>query len=491
VSAAAPTSGARLRALLAAGVAARRDAWPIGPMIVHGSLAAGLALLVNDALGPFAYALWALSIHAALVGVPLLGDLGVLVRSDPAAPWIRAQPVRGRELALARLVVGGALVGLLAFAGLAPFALFAPHAMGPGARAALVVLGLAQVLFVGGALLALESASERIGRGLVLGVQSALVLGSALGLLLAPRLVPALRALDGPSDALRAWPPAWFAAPFAAGELTPGWRLAAPAALLAGLAALGALPGAPAAERTRRRGDLVGRLVAPLRALATRLWVRPGPERAVFELVCDALPLERELALRVLPLLALPLVFMALAAGAPPGIEREGLAALGLFAPGIGLPALVAHLPLSASASARWLLAVSPARDEEVREGALAALAVRWLAPLLVLLGVVAGVIVGPMRALAIWPPAALVALLVLRFAHARLSEEPPLSVPPDELRVRLDWTGSLLGLGVALALLALLAARYIRSPLEGLVAALPFLLIDRLLARRSRPSHP
>ena len=116
---------------------------PVAPLVVHGSVAAALALLVGDSLPPYAYALFMLSLALGLIALPLLGDFGFLLRADPAREWIEAQPVRAIELRLARTMILLVLVMTLAGAALLPIAVFAPSSMGVGARVALFAAGLA------------------------------------------------------------------------------------------------------------------------------------------------------------------------------------------------------------------------------------------------------------------------------------------------------------------------------------------------------------
>ena len=71
---------------------------PVAPILLQTSLAGALCLLARPELGPYGYAVFALSIPFALTALPLLGELGPLLLADPAAEWVGAQPVRAIEL---------------------------------------------------------------------------------------------------------------------------------------------------------------------------------------------------------------------------------------------------------------------------------------------------------------------------------------------------------------------------------------------------------
>ena len=82
-----------------------------------------------DHLPAYGYAVFALSIPLALTSIPLLGELGPLLRADPAQEWIAAQPVRPIELRASRVLCICILVGSLALASLLPAALIADDAL--------------------------------------------------------------------------------------------------------------------------------------------------------------------------------------------------------------------------------------------------------------------------------------------------------------------------------------------------------------------------
>ena len=75
---------------------------PFAALLIPISLSGVLALIIRDHVTPFAFSLCALTLSAALVAIPLLGELGYLLRADPSSEWIEAQPIKPRELRAAR-----------------------------------------------------------------------------------------------------------------------------------------------------------------------------------------------------------------------------------------------------------------------------------------------------------------------------------------------------------------------------------------------------
>lgn len=469
-----------------------RGSLPVAPLILPAAISAALCALVSDALPPFAYALFALCLAAALLAVPLLGELGWLLRSDEAEEWISAQPVRPAELRLARTLHLLILVWALAFAALLPAAILAPEAITAGERVLFLPLGIGLATLLAATLLAAQSLLGGRAEGLLIAFQTVIATGATVGLVVLIRLVPVLRELPDPqsagSPAIWALAPTWFAAPFAEGATTPGsWLVPAAAFLLAVLALL--LIPAPA-PRKRRGGELfLAVLLRPIRAVATRFWVR-REERAAFDLVYDALPREREFVLRAYPMLGIPLAFLAAASGAEEGGGgggRADLLALLMFSAGIYLPVLLTQVPGSASHAAKWLHETSPVAESAIAAGVIKALAIRFLVPLyatLVLLAAFLGLFDLAAR-LAI--PGALASLATLRITYPICVSERPLSVAPDRLRVNPDWFTPLAVIGIVLALLAGFANRLADSPVAvgGLIGAL--LVVEVLLARQTR----
>lgn len=452
---------------------------PFAALLSQGALVAGLCLVVRDELGPWGYALFALSAAAALVALTLLGEFGSLLVADPASEWSETLPARDWER---RAAHGGAVLFLLAsltLGLLTPAALLAPSSMDLGMRLSLIVAGLGQALTLGAALLVVQVLlGERI-QGLLLLLQTGLVVGAVSGLLMAPAVAPAILQLEaGELDgfsALGNFPPAWFAAAVSPGPV----ELTLPAApwLVAGaLLAIALLALLPPARRSRARHELplLSRLLAPARGLASRFWVRPA-ERASFDLVIDALPLEREFIVRTYPMLGLPLAFLVAGTRGEGSEGIRDLLALLLFTPAVYLPILLAHVPVTSSPEARWLLETAPVSRADVERGAIKALAVRFLLPLYLVLGGLAWYLADGAFALKLALPGALLSMIALRILYSRCVVGLPLSTAPDEITVHHDWTGLLLGLAGGLTVLALVVQRIFTQPLQiaGLVGVL------------------
>lgn len=482
----------RTRAVFRAGIQASwaRGAWPVGPLVLHGSLAALLCGLVRDALPPYAYALLALALAGATLALPLLGEFGWLLRADPAAEWIEAQPVRRSELRVARIGVVLTLVAALSLGTLVPAALVAPDAMGLVARLALVAAGLAQALVVVAVLLGVQSLFGARVEALLVLLQTLLVVGVVTGLVLVPRVVPLARGWSGPDalpESVLAAPCAWFAL-VALPERAPlalhagAWGALVVAALVLVLAPM------PPATVTRSSRSWTALLLAPVRALATRFWVR-ARERGSFDLVWDALPLEREFVLRTYPMFGIPLAFLIAGASDEHGPERQALLALLLFTPPIYLPVLLAHVPATQTPDARWMLDTAPITKAELDGGTLKAVALRFLLPLYALLFALACVYAGPEFALRMTLPAALVGLLVLRQVFPLFAKEPPLSVSAQDVTMPMDWTGPFLGVAMGLVVAAVVAWKTIPSLWVSLGVCAVLLVVDRVLERRVNSS--
>lgn len=482
------TASARTWAIFRAGFQATwgRGNWPVGPLILHGSLAALLCGLVRDTLPPFAYALFALSLCGATLALPLLGEFGVLLRADPAQEWIEAQPVRKSELRVARVALVLTLVSALSLASLAPAALVAPDALALGGRLLLVAVGLAQAVLVVAVLLALQSALGERAEALLVFVQTILVVGVVTGVVIVPRVVPFARSwtsIDAAPAALAAWPSAWFASVASTStsltQHTMAWGAFATALLLLGLAPF---PPAPRARRTR---TLMSVVLAPAHALATRFWVRKS-ERGVFDLVYRALPLEREFVLRTYPMFGIPLAFLVAGANDSQGGGREGLLALLLFSPPIYLPILLAHVPATASPDARWILDTAPIERRDVFGGSLKAVALRFLLPLYAALFVLACLYANPLFAVRIALPAALVGLLVLRQIMPMFLQDPPLSISAQDVKLPMDWLGAFGTLAVVLVFVAIAANAWITSVWIAAAVTLALVICDRVIEARN-----
>lgn len=478
----------RIVAVFRAGFEAqwKRGAWPAGPVVMHLTIAAVMCGLARDALPPFAYALFALSVAAGLIALPLLGDLGVALRTDPAREWIRTLPVSALELRVARMLLVLLLLATLTLAALVPAAFLAPASMSAAARIALVACGLAQSVVLAALLLGVQSTFGERAEAILVLVQTLVVAGIVLGLVVGLRFVPRLASIDAPSklaDGMIAFPPAWFAAPFADSAVTSvAWRCAAWIATAVALGVLAAAP-LPPATRARRTGGWLARVLAPARAFASRAWVHER-ERASFDLVFDALPLEREFVLRTYPMIGIPLAFLVAGARGETGAGHDGLLAVLLFTPATYLPILLAHVPATASPDARWLLETAPVSDAAIANGALKALAVRFLLPLYVLLIALAWSQVDFGFALRLALPGALLSLIVVRKLYPLCVRDLPLSVAASEIESRMDWTGTLLTLAIALTIVAVLAFKYITTVAIGAGACAVLLAVEIVLDR-------
>ena len=464
---------------------------PVAAWLSQALLAGVVCGLVRDSVPPFAYALVALSVCGALVAIPLLGELGYLLRADPASAWVTALPVTALELKLARTLHVLVALAVLALGSLVPAAVLAPGEFGLFGRLGLFLDGLGMVFALASVLLLAQSVLGGRAESLLVLVQTLLVIGVVVGLGLGLRQIPLLQDVDSLAaggSVLQAYPVSWFAAPWSAGGGL--LAVAAPAVLTALALLLLAVIPPPAEVVARRSAGWLERLLAPLRLAATRLWVRRD-ERGVFDLVYDALPREREVVLRTVPLLGIPLAFLFAAASGEPGPRRDALLAVLLFTPGTYLPVLLTQVPVSSSPRARWILETAPVPPAAVESGTVKALAVRFVLPLYLLLGVLGWQQGGLELTLRLALPGALVSLYVLRALYPMCVTAPPLSTLPDEVRSDLDWGNVLVVLAVALTVVAIAAVKYIDSyPRAGLAVA-GLLVLVALQDRRLRTRVP
>ncbi|MCY2959933.1 MAG: hypothetical protein NTY35_07180 [Planctomycetota bacterium] len=474
----------RILALARAGFAhhVAGGAIPVAPLVVHGSVGALAALLVRDSLGPFPFALAILSLSAALVALPLLGDLAPLLRADPSEEWIAAQPVTQREIRLARSLVAIVVVAGLAASSLIPAAIFAPHGWSFVDRATLVVAGLGLALTLAAGLLTALSVLGGRAEGALVLLQTLLFAAIVVGALVGLRSVPELARIARPEDA-PAWL-AWLPSTWFARALAGSWW----PAIVASFAALTLLVAAPAAPAPSalRRGAL-SFVLAPLHAFAARTWVR-REERASFELVARLLPLERDVILRTYPLVGIPLAFLAAGARSG-GPEREALLALLLFAPPVWMPILLAHVPASASHAARWLLDGAPIDHAALHAGARKAIAVRFLFPLYAALFVLAAWQAGPGFAVRLVVPAALLAWLLIEPIYDTYVRDLPLSRSPDDLLVEMDWTGPMIALGAVQVVAAVAAWKFLAAWPAAIGVSVVLLAYAWVRERRARAS--
>jgi hypothetical protein len=486
------TARGRVRALLRVRFASgSRERVPLSALFVHAVLAACLCGLARGRLPPFAYGVFALSLTGALVGIPLLGELGWLLRRDPAATWVRTLPLRARELELARMLHLGALLAALALASAVPAALLAPPETEPGARLVLPLLAIGWVLFVAALLLGVQSLLGERAEGMLVLFQTGVIVLAVVGIVFGVRHLQELARLPaiGAPQAPFLWlvPPAWFAAPLAGLGSARALLPLVPTGL--GIAGLALLPPIAAVEWPRgARGSWLGALLAPARALASRLWVRRA-ERGAFDLVYEALPREREVMLRAVPLLGIPLAFLVLASSEARAGARSDVLALLFFTAGAYLPVLLVHVPVSATPEAAWILRTAPVGARAVAEGTIKALALRFLVPLYALLALLGatfgGLDVIPRLAL----PGYLVSLLCLRCLHPHCVAHLPLSTPPESVRFDLDRFGDLGGAALVLTGVAVLANRVLDSWPAALLASGALLVADLVLERN--PARP
>ena len=433
---------------------------PLAPLLLQAALALALCGLVHGELPAYSYGIWALTIPLALTSLSLLGELGPLLRADPAAEWIGAQPLKPVELRAARVVVLVVLIGLLALASLVPAALLAPPEAGLGGRLALVAAGLVQTLFVAAVLLWLQALLGERAEGLLVLVQTAVFTLVLVGAVVGLRHVPELAALQAPGPLLLAFPPAWFATPLLESPFASAGAHAW-LAVGAGLATLVTLLVAPFPSAGPRRGgpSPLERVLHPLRLLALRLWLT-REERGPFDLVYEGLGRERDFVVRAYPLIAIPLAFLFL--GADPDDPRgAGLTAILLFSPAIYLPVLLVHVPATATPQASWLLEAAPVSPGAIARGAQKAIFLRFLVPLHVLLLCLAVSMGGAALALQVAPVGAVATIVALRLAWGSCVSALPMSLPADELGSA--WQGEfskvLFALGGTMAVLALCTA--------------------------------
>lgn len=458
----------------------------------EGRLAAGsgqalvaliLCGLAADRLEPWSYAWLSLSLSALLLLGPLLGEAAWPLRQLAHEDWLRSLPARAIELRLARHLAYVRGVLLLALYALVPAALLAPGPLWPGGLG-LLGLGLVQALVLATALGALQSLLAGRFEGLLVALQALLLMAVFGALLALPPTLAWLSALTTPGQ-LPAAALAWPSGALVALCYGPAGSAPDPGALaLAGAGALGllalsvALP-APAAPALAAGLGPFSRLLEPLAGLLGRVWVRPG-ERAAYDLVRRALPREREVALRALPLLALPLVFAWVALGKPPGAERDGLLALLLFAPGFYLPVLQIHVAASQSHAARHLLETAPIPRPDLERGAQKALVATYLLPTSLALGLLAAALADAHTALTLGPLGFLAALLCLRLLYPRTVAGLPLSLPIERIGAGEALAGPLIAAGVLLSLLALGARFALDGALPTLGALLALLALER-----------
>ncbi len=488
-----PAVWSRVVALLSARFGGRGETsnLPVGPLLMLAGISALFGDVAREILPTFAYGLFVLSVAVAMVAIPLLGEVGAMLRSDEAADWIEAQPVSPLELRLARTLHALLVVTLLSVAALLPAVLLAPG-VGLGGAACLLIAGVALAFVASAILLGIQAVLGGRAEGLLIALQTALIAAVLVGGLAGLRLLPELAVYDSFSSArgtaLALYPPSWFAAA-ALGETLP--LAAAAATTLAALTGLVLLPQpGPAAADGGARVQLLERALAPVHALALRFWVA-REERGVFDLVYRALPREREFKLRTYPLLGLPLAFY-FGARAEEGAMRELLLALISLLPAVYLPVMITQVPGSASHAARWLIDSAPVTGPSIENAAIKALAVRFLLPAFVLLGALTAWAGGPALIARFVVPGYLVALWVLRALYVKWVEDPPLSVAPEDVVTRVKWSEVMLTLAMIAVALAAALAIVVDTPARTavLIAGLAALELAADRAQRQRAAN-
>jgi hypothetical protein len=477
----------RILVLLRARLAAQREgsALPVAPLLMLGFVSGLVCALVRDVTPPFAYGLVALSVAAALIAVPLLGDLGALLSADETGDWVRALPVRGLEIHMARALHLLIALAVLSTGVLAPAVAFAPSEFDLVMRAKLFFAGQGQAIALAAALLVAQTILRGRAHAFLVALQTALFVLVLVGSVVGLELVPHMRDWTRPDAVANSsfYPPAWFAAPLASGEMSALWRFAPIAASALALAAVLGVP-APPLSAANAGSTLLGALLTPLRRLLARFWVR-GRERASYEWVFDALPKEREFVLRAYPLLAVPLGFLVLGAQGETQAPKESLLALLLFIPGAYAPLLAAHTPGSNSHRARWILDTAPITRGEIENGVLKAVVARFVAPLYFVL-VALGCLQGHWElTLRLAVPAFLCCVIALRATWRTFVVDAPLSTPHEQIYINNDWLGALAVVAVLLLLFALGATRYLTTWPASAVAIVALLAFERLLDRR------
>lgn len=477
----------RILVLLGSRLAAQQggSAFPAAPLLMLSFVSAAVCLVVRDATGPFAFGVVVLTAAAALIAVPLLGDLSALLTSDETGDWVRALPVREIEIHMARALHLLLALAVLTTGALAPALVFAPKDFDAGMRVQLFVAGQAQSVCIAAALLAAQSLLRGRAHALLVALQSALLVLALVGTVAGLEFVPRMREWSGPGalDALRWYPPAWFAAALSSDELARSWTAMALGGSALALLAVLTVP-APPAPTASAGSTLVGALLAPLRRLLARVWVR-GRERAIFEWAFDALPREREFVLRAYPLLAVPLGFLLLGSSAPGASGNRDMLALLLFIPGAYVPLMIAQTPGSNSHRARWILDTAPVERGVIDNGAFKAVAARFIAPLYVVL-IVLGCLQGRWEfTLQLAGPALLSCLIATRAIWRVCVVDLPLSTPHEKLYINNDWLGVLAVLAFVLMMLALASTRWLDSWPASAAAIAVLFAVERVLDRR------
>jgi len=468
----------------------------IAALLFQAIFTAGFCGLVRDGLPPFAYGVFTFSLLIALIGIPLLGELGYLLRRDPAQDWVEALAIRPIEVRMARM---GELLWILGAQALAcgiPAAVLAPEGTELAARLSIPLLAIGMASSIAALLLCLQSLLGGRAEALFVLIQTLLVAGVIVGGIAGLSHLDRLAQLPALGDpyATFLWfiPPAWFAAPLVESQGVLGdWLSLVPLAItLLALVTLGLIPAPAAAHRSGKREPLMDTLLRPARYLAERFWVRPR-EHGGFLLVYEGLPREREVVLRTYPMLGIPLAFGALGANptdGEPGTTTDMMAIL-LFTVSIYLPVLLTHVPATDSPEASWVHRTAPVQAKHLHGGAIKALAIRFLIPLFFVLGLLTWFLGSPSLCLRLLLPAFLTALFMLRKLYPIFVDAPPMSIAPNEVESNNNWLTVLAGAALLLTFVGVIANRVVLTTYPGMLIVSVVLLSFEFLRERRMAS--
>ena len=341
---------------------------PVAGILIHGGLLTVCTLILGGQVQEELFAGLTLALSGILCGVALLGDLAPILARDPAGDWIESQPSTPTDHARARTLVLTVVLGSLGAGGMVPVALLGPG----GSTWLLPILGALQALAIAAGLLMVGRFAGRHGTGFFVGLQTLLLAMLFGGSFLVLEQLPHLTTITE-------IPAPWhWLPPFGLGALlgdSPNWIYAAPVLALAV-----ALPFIPASESEvpHSTATPMARLLAPLARGIEKMFLAPS-QRAPFRFIQQALPAERDFAIRAWPLGIAPLALLGIGAD-PSTLHGQGLFALVAFAPAAYLPVFLMFVPTTRTPAARWILDTSPLhpRDE--------AIAGRWAVALRVIL---------------------------------------------------------------------------------------------------------
>ena len=170
---------ALLRARLSAGP---KGGLPVATWFGHAVIATFFCALVEDFLPPFAFGLFALTLTGALLAIPLLGELGWLLRTDPAEQWVATLPITPFESRMARTLHLCVMLFALALASLLPATFLLPEETLLSTRIAFPFIGLGMATFLAAVLLTLQGLLAGRAEGVLVLIQTVLVISVVVGL---------------------------------------------------------------------------------------------------------------------------------------------------------------------------------------------------------------------------------------------------------------------------------------------------------------------